>query len=78
MRGHDIVAEARAQLMCEPLGHAARVDEDQRGAVLLDQCGDAVEDVAHLLGRCDRLQLAFGELEREVEGALVAGVDDHR
>ena len=78
VRGHDVVAEARAQLVREPLGHAARVDEDQRGAVLSDQRGDAVEDVAHLLGRRDRLELALGELEREVEGALVAGVDDDR
>ena len=79
MRGHDVVAEACAQLVREPLGHAARVDEDQRGPVLLDQRGDAIEDVAHLLGRRDRLQLALGGLpERQVEGALVAGVDDDR
>ena len=40
--------------------------------------GDPVEHVAHLLGRCDRLELAVGQLEREVEVALVAGVDDRR
>ena len=44
----------------------------------LDQRGDAVEHVAHLLGRRDRLQLSLGQLEREVEVALVTGVDDRR
>ena len=44
----------------------------------LDERGDAVEHVAHLLGRRDRLELALGELEREVEVALVTGVDDRR
>ena len=78
VRGHDVVAESCAQLVREPLGHAARVDEHERGAVLLDQRGDAVEHVAHLLGRGDRLELAFGQLEREVERPLVPGVDDDR
>ena len=76
VRGDDVVAEPLAELVREPLGEAARVDEHEGGAVLADQRGDAVEDVAHLLGRRDRLELAVGELEREVEVALVAGVDD--
>ena len=46
--------------------------------MLADERGDAVEHVAHLLGRRDRLELALGQLEREVEVALVAGVDDRR
>ena len=62
--------------MREPLGEPAGVDEHERGAVLADELGDAVEHVAHLLGRRDRLELAVGQLEREVEVALVAGVDD--
>ena len=78
VRGHDVVAQPLAELVREPLGQPAGVDEHERGAVLLDQRGDAVEHVAHLLGRRDRLELALGELEREVEVALVAGVDDHR
>ena len=78
VRGDDVVAEARAELVREPLGEPAGVDEHERGAVLADERGDAVEHVAHLLGRRDRLELALGELEREVEVALVAGVDDDR
>ncbi len=78
VRGDDVVAEAGAELVREPFGEPPGVDEHEGGAVLSDERGDAVEDVAHLLGRRDRLELAVGELEREVEVALVAGVDDHR
>ncbi len=45
--------------------------------MLADEDGDTVEDVAHLLARGHRLQLALGQLDGEVEVALVAGVD-HR
>ena len=76
--GDHVVAEALAELVGEPLGQPAGVDEHERGAVLADELGDAVEHVAHLLGRGDRLELALGQLEREVEVALVAGVDDRR
>src|SRR5581483_5153554 len=73
----DVVAEALAELVGEAFGEAAGVDEHQRGAVLAHQGGDPVEDVAHLLARGDRLQLALRELERQVEIAPVAGID-HR
>ena len=66
------------ELVGEPLRQPAGVHEHERGAVLGDELGDAVDDVAHLLGRGDRLELALGQLEREVELALVAGVDDCR
>ena len=74
--GDHVVAEPLAELVGEALGQAAGVDEHQGGAVLADQLGDAVEHVAHLLGRGDRLELALGQLEGQVEVALVAGVDD--
>ena len=67
VRGDDVVAEALAELVGEPLGEPAGVHEHERGAVLADELGDAVEHVAHLLGRRDRFELAFGQLEREVE-----------
>ena len=76
VRGDDVVAEPLAELVGEALGEPPRVDEHERGAVLADEVGDAVEHVGHLLGRRDRLELAVGQLEREVEVALVAGVDD--
>ena len=51
MRGHLFFAHALAQLMGHALGHAARVDEDQRRAVLLDQLDEAVVNlVPHFVG----------------------------
>ena len=38
--------------------------------------GDAVEDLAQLLGRRHRLELAVGQLDRQVELAAVTDVDD--
>ena len=40
------------------------------------QVGDAVDHVAHLLGRGHRLELALGQLQGQVEAAAVPGVDD--
>ena len=78
MGGDDVVAEPLAELVREPFGEPAGVDEDERRAVLADQLGDAVEHVGHLLGRRDGLELALGQLEGEIEVALVADVDDRR
>ena len=74
--GHHVVAQLLAELVGEPLGQPAGVDEHEGRVVLADQVGDAVDDVAHLLGRGHGLELALGQLERQVEVALVAGVDD--
>ncbi len=60
VRGHHVVTQARAELVREALREAARVDEHECGVVLPDELGDAVEDVAHLLGRRDGLELAVG------------------
>ena len=74
--GDDIVAESLAELVRDALGETAGVDEDERRAVLAHMGSDLVQDVCHLLGARDRLELAVRQLDREVEVALVAGVDD--
>ena len=48
VRSHDVVAQPLAQLVREAFGHAAGVDEHQRGAATLHQLGDAVEHPLHL------------------------------
>jgi hypothetical protein len=73
--GHDVVAQPLAQLVREALGQPAGVDEHERGAVLDHECRHLVDDVVHLLGRGDRLELAVGQVEPEVEVAPVAHVD---
>ena len=78
VRGHDVVAEAFAQLMRDPLGKPPGVDEHEGRPVLADVRGDAIEHVRHLLRAGDGFELAFGQLDREVEVALVTGVDDLR
>jgi hypothetical protein len=69
-------SQPQGQLMGDPLGHLAGVDEDQRGAVLEYVGGNAVEDVPHLLRAGHRLQFTAGKLDVHVELALVAAVDD--
>ena len=51
VRGDHVVAEPLAELVREPLGEPAGVDEHERGAVLAHELGDPVEHVVHLLGR---------------------------
>ena len=76
--GRFVLAQALGQLVGHPLGHLARVDEDQGGAVVPRVLGDAVEDVGHLAAAHDGLELGGRELDRHVEVAGVAAVDDHR
>ena len=74
--GHHVVAEPLAQLVGQPLGQPAGVDEHDRRAVAGDVLGDAVEHAAHLGVRRQRLELAVGQLDGDVERPPVPGVDD--
>ena len=76
VRGDRAVAQPLTELVGEPFREPAGVHEHERGAVLTDELGDAVEHVAHLLGRGDGFELALGQFQREIEVALVTGVDD--
>ena len=76
VRGDDVVTQPLAELVREPFGEAARVHEHERRAVLATSVGDPVEHVAHLLGARDGFELTLGQLDGEVELALVAAVDD--
>ncbi len=69
--------QALGQLMGHPLGHLARVDEHERGAVVPGVLGDAVEDVGHLAAAHDGLELGGGQFDGHLEVAGVAAVDDH-
>ncbi len=69
--------EALGQLMGDALGHLARVDEHEGGAVMPRVLGDPVQDVGHLTAAHDRLELGGRQLDRHLEVAGVAAVDDH-
>jgi hypothetical protein len=69
VRADVLVAQPLRQVVRGALGKPARVHEDQRGAVLLDQHREAVVDVLPVLLRGDRLQLGDRRLDPEVHGA---------
>src|SRR5262245_64866169 len=76
MGGDLALAEPLAQEMRDPLGHASGVHEDQGRAVRSYVSRDAVQDLAPLLVGRHGLQLAVRQLDRQVEIAAVAEVDD--
>ena len=76
VRGDVLFAQPLRQIVRRPLSQPAGVDEDQRRAMLLDQRGEPVVDVAPLLARADRLEIGRRYLDRDIEVTLVAGVDD--
>jgi hypothetical protein len=79
VRGHlgsDLVAEPFAQLVGDPLGHAAGVDEHQRGPVAGHVARDHVQDLRRLLRRGDRAQLVVGQFQGQVQSPAVAGIHD--
>jgi len=73
---HLVFSETFLELMGDALDQAPRVDEDDRGAVGVRVCHDAVVDVGVQLVRRDRTQLVAGDFDAEVECALMADVDD--
>ena len=74
--GDVLLAETLGQVARDALGLAARVDEHQRGAVLADQLRQAVVELRPHLARHHRLERRGRDLERQVAGAHVTGVDD--
>ena len=69
-------ADRLGQLARHPLGHPAGIDEDQRGAMRLDQVGETSIDLLPHLGRHHGFERSVRNLEREVARAAVAGIDD--
>ena len=63
VRGDGVVAEPVAEVARDALGHAARVDEDQRRAVLGDQLREAVVVLLPHLVRHHRLERRARDLD---------------
>jgi hypothetical protein len=70
-----VVTEAISQLMRDPLGHPAGVDEHERRAVLAYVLGDPLEHRGHLLVGGHSAELVVRQLDAHVELALMADVD---
>src|SRR5256885_9089121 len=76
VRGHVIGADALGQLARHPLRQPAGVDEDKRGAMRLDQLGQALVDLLPDLGRHYGLERRLRKFEGEIAPTAVAGIDD--
>ena len=79
VRGDVRLAEPLGEVARDPLRDAALVDEDQRGAMLVDQLGEPVVHLAPHFGRHHRGERRARHFDREIAVAHMAGVDDlHR
>ena len=76
MRGHRVFAETVAQMARQPLGQPAGVHEDQRRPVFPHELGEAVVVFLPDLAGHHRFERRLGQLDREIERAPVAFVDD--
>ena len=76
VRGHVLGADPLRQLARHPLRHPAGIDEDQRGAMRLDQVRETLIDLLPHLGRHHGFERSVRNLEREIARAAVAGIDD--
>ena len=63
---HMILAQALEKLPGDALGHAPGVDEDQRGAVGLDEFGHAIVDLGPNLRRHHRFERRSGDFEGQI------------
>ena len=76
VRAHLALAQALRQCARHPLGHPARVDEDQGGAVRLDQLRQTVVDLLPDVRGHHGFERGGWNFEGEVTCAPMAGVDD--
>ena len=76
MRSHVFVAEAFGKGEGYFFYEAARVDEDQRGAVVLGVGSELVEDLFPHRGVGDGAELVAGDFDGEVEVAALANLND--
>jgi hypothetical protein len=74
--GHLVLAQPLAQLVGHPFGQLSGVDEHQRRSMARDVGGDTVEDLVELIAGDGRLELAVGQLQRQIEAAPMPAVDD--
>ena len=76
MRGDGFLAEPQRQMPHGTLGHAAGVDEDQRGAVFVRKLRKAVENGFPGFVRHHRRQRDRRQFQGQIAVSNVAGVDD--
>src|SRR6185312_3954309 len=76
--GHDVLgAQSLGELARGALGEAARIDENERRAVLAYELGQPVVELAPDLARHHGLEGCGRQLEREIAPPLMPRIDDH-
>ncbi|VVP47538.1 hypothetical protein PS732_05230 [Pseudomonas fluorescens] len=76
VRGHCVFAQAFAEVAAQALGEAAGVDENQRGAVLAGQFGEAIVDqLPNVVGH-DGGQRHRRHLNAQIPWACMADIND--
>jgi len=78
MGGDRVFAQALGEFETDLFDELARVDEDQRRAMLIRQACELVEDLAPHRGAGDGAEFIGGDFESEVECAALAYLDDRR
>ena len=73
-----ILSKPLPELVRHSLGQRSRVNEHERRPVLGHVRRDPIEDLAELIGRERRLELAVGHLEPDLQRPPVPAVDDRR
>ena len=76
MRLHEILADQLGELVRHPLGHATRVDEDERRAPFSHVSGDLLQDLGQLLVGRHGTELVVRQLDGDVERPPVSHVHD--
>ena len=72
MRRHVLRAQQVGELARRPLGHPARIDENERRPVFPDQIGQAPVDLIPHLCRHHRFEGRVGDLQRQIARAPVS------
>ncbi len=76
MAGDRLLPQLLGEAVRHALGHAARVDEQERAAVRADELDQLLVDLGPLLVGADGRQRGLWDLDLQVELARVARVDD--
>ena len=77
MRSDFVLAEAFTEMMSSPFSEAACVNKDERGPVCFDKSGEAAIYLGPDLVRHHRFERRARKLDRQIEIALIASVDNH-
>ena len=78
MTADFVLAQQLGQLMSDPLGHAPRVDEDQRAAVRVDEFDHASIDLPPMLVRTNRSEFEFRHFNRKIQVPRMPDINNRR